>query len=83
MLMKDLTRTTSIPLAEIYLDCPLVKGKVVLGILDSDMPVDGVNLLLGNDLAGNLTVPNLVISSTLLKLNQILILMLLLLGLKP
>ena len=28
------------------------------------MPVDGVNLLLGNDLAGNLTVPNLVISST-------------------
>ena len=64
LLMKDLTRTTSIPLAEIYLDCPLVKDKVVLGILDSDMPVDGVNLLLGNDLAGNLTVPNLVISST-------------------
>ena len=62
--MKDLTSTTSIPLAEIYLDCPLVKGKVALGILDSDMPVDSVNLLLGNNLAGNLTVPNLVISST-------------------
>ena len=62
--MKVLTRTTSIPLSEIYLDCPLVKGKVVLSILDSDMPVDSVNLLLGNDLAGNLTVPNLVISST-------------------
>ena len=60
--VKDLSNTTSIPLAEIYLNCPLVNGKVTVGIWDADMPVEGVNLLLGNDLAGSLTVPNLLVS---------------------
>ncbi|XP_068218467.1 uncharacterized protein [Palaemon carinicauda] len=55
---RDLTGISSIPLANVYLDCPLVKGKVELGVIDTELPVKGVSLLLGNDLAGKLIVPN-------------------------
>ncbi|XP_064118979.1 uncharacterized protein LOC135223988 [Macrobrachium nipponense] len=53
VVVRDLTGISSIPLASVYLDCPLVKGKVELGVIDTELPVKGVSLLLGNDLAGN------------------------------
>ena len=53
----DLTGPSSAPLANIYLDCPIVKGKVKVGIRYKEFPVEGIGLLLGNDLAGNLVVP--------------------------
>ena len=40
-----------LPLHNIYLDCDLVKGSVRVG-LRSQLPIEGVTLLLGNDLAG-------------------------------
>lgn len=40
-----------IPLHTIYLKSELVSGPVVIGV-DNRFPVDGVSLILGNDLAG-------------------------------
>ena len=62
VLLKDLSQTTSVPLANICLDCPLKQGSVLIGVRDTEFPVQGVTLLLGNDLAGNLVVPNLVVT---------------------
>ncbi|XP_064083906.1 uncharacterized protein LOC135199681 [Macrobrachium nipponense] len=64
VVVRDLTGISSIPLASVYLDCPLVKGKVELGVIDTELPVKGVSLLLGNDLAGKLIVPNLIVTDT-------------------
>ena len=60
--IKDLTETSSVPLADIFLDCPLVKKAVKVGIRYKELPVEGIHLLLGNDLAGKLVVPNLIVS---------------------
>ena len=57
----DLTGLSSTPLAQVHLDCPIVKGSVNVGIRYKEFPVEGVHLLLGNDLAGKLVVPNLII----------------------
>ncbi len=40
-----------VPLHSIHLDCELVKGCVVVGVRPQ-LPLDGVSLLLGNDVAG-------------------------------
>ena len=58
----DLTGPSSVSLATVYLDCPIVKGKVKVGVRYKDLPVRGVHMLLGNDLAGKLVVPNLLVS---------------------
>ena len=41
----------SVPLHGVYLKCDLVTGPVIVGIRPS-LPVQGVSLILGNDLAG-------------------------------
>ena len=61
--VKDLTGTISVPLAEILLDCPIVTGTVEVGLTYRELPVEGIHMLLGNDLAGRLVVPNLVVSN--------------------
>ena len=66
----DLTGPSSVPLANVYLDCPIVKGNVKIGIRYKEFPVEGIHLLLGNDLAGKLVVPNLIISKTPLTENE-------------
>lgn len=40
-----------VPLHHIFLDSDLVKGRVVVGV-SPQFPIDGVSLILGNDLAG-------------------------------
>ena len=40
-----------VPLHNIYLESNLFTGNVVVGIRDS-FPIDGIHLLLGNDIAG-------------------------------
>lgn len=42
----------AVPLHKLYLKCNLVAGEVVLGVVPS-LPVEGVHVLLGNDLAQN------------------------------
>ena len=60
--VRDLTGTSSVPLADIYLDCSIVKGTVKVGVNYKELPVEGIHMLLGNDLAGKLVVPNLIVS---------------------
>ena len=56
--IKDLTGASSVPLANIFLDCSIVKGNVKVGVNYKELPVEGIHMLLGNDLAGKLVVPN-------------------------
>ncbi|XP_064083883.1 uncharacterized protein LOC135199656 [Macrobrachium nipponense] len=62
VVVKDLTGISSIPLANIYLDCLLVKGKVELRVIDKELTAEGFALLIGNDLAEKLIVPYLIVS---------------------
>ena len=48
VLMRDRLQISAVPLADIYLDCPIKTGNVVVGIRDVEFPVTGVILLLGN-----------------------------------
>ncbi|XP_068210796.1 uncharacterized protein [Palaemon carinicauda] len=64
VVVRDLIGISSSPLASVYLNCPLVKGKVELRVIDTELPVKGVSLLFGNDLAGKLIVPNLIVTDT-------------------
>ena len=43
--------TFRVPLHKVHLKCGLVTGAVVVGVRPS-LPVQGVSLILGNDLAG-------------------------------
>ena len=63
VLTRDLSLIPSaVPLAKIYLDCPIKKGNVMVGIRDNEFPVPGITFLLGNDLAGHLIVPNVIVT---------------------
>ena len=61
VIIKDLSSTVLLPLVEVNLDCPYSKGKVKLALRDEDFPLPDVQVILGNDLAGELLLPNLVI----------------------
>ena len=52
--VKDLTGTISVPLAEVLLDCSTVTGTVKVGINYKKLAMEGIHMLLGNDLAGKL-----------------------------
>lgn len=60
VLLSDLTSQMSYPLVEVYLECPLFKSNVKVAVKNGKLPVQGVQLLLGNDLAGTLIVPNII-----------------------
>lgn len=45
--------TLSAPLHRVFLACGLVEGDAVIAILIPDLPIEGVDVILGNDLAGD------------------------------
>ena len=53
--------TVRVPLHSVELKSDLVSGSVVVGVLPS-LPVEGVTLLLGNDIAGEKVLPHVVMS---------------------
>ena len=55
-------RIVSIPLHTVYLKSELVTGQVKVGLVPS-LPMKGVSLLLGNDLAGGKVVPSIQLSA--------------------
>ena len=65
--IRDFSNTSSIQLADLYLNCEFVKGKVTVGVIETELPVSGSNMLLGNDLAGKLVLPNLIVTEKPLK----------------
>uniref|UniRef100_A0A674APU8 SCAN box domain-containing protein n=1 Tax=Salmo trutta TaxID=8032 RepID=A0A674APU8_SALTR len=56
----------SVPLHRLMLDCGLVKGEVVVGVRPS-LPIEGIDVILGNNLAGEsvwpVVFPSLVVST--------------------
>ncbi|XP_076061528.1 uncharacterized protein LOC143037281 [Oratosquilla oratoria] len=62
VLVNGLTGGSRIPLCQLYLQSHIKSGYVTLGVVDR-VPVDGVSLLIGNDLAGGVTLPNVMVSS--------------------
>ncbi|CAI9731146.1 Hypothetical predicted protein [Octopus vulgaris] len=53
VLIKGITaECDSIPLYRVHLDCKYVIGPVAVGLVTT-LPIDGVDLLLGNDIVGN------------------------------
>lgn len=48
----------SIPLHKVWLDCGYVTGEVTVGVKDT-LSIDGVDMFIGNDLAGKRVIPNL------------------------
>lgn len=59
----------SVPLARVYVKSSLVSGYFTVGMKDS-LPVEGIDLLLGNDLAGNKVIPAPVVNSVPLETNN-------------
>ena len=64
--LTDLSTPTAYPLASVYLKCPLLVRHVLVAIKETPLPVPGIQMLLDNDLAGELVVPSLKVSDTLL-----------------
>ncbi|XP_076049398.1 uncharacterized protein LOC143030081 [Oratosquilla oratoria] len=62
VLVNGLTGGSRFPLCMLYLRSPITSGYVTLGVVDR-LPVKGVSLLIGNDLAGGVMLPNAVVSS--------------------
>ena len=66
VILSDFSCYPSYPLATINLQCPFATGKVQIAIRSDKLPVLGVQMLLGNDLAGSLVIHNLTIVEFLL-----------------
>ena len=57
-----MTDVTLLPLTELFVDCPYVTSKVKLMVWEDNLPLSYVQVLLGNDLAGDLLLPNQIMS---------------------
>ncbi|XP_068231910.1 uncharacterized protein [Palaemon carinicauda] len=61
VLVRDLSNTNSLSLADLNLNCEFVSGKVKIAVINTPFLVHDVQVSLGNDLAGQLTLPNLIL----------------------
>ena len=55
-------KTVSVPLHSVHLESNLVNGKVKVGLMPT-LPMKGISLLLGNDLAGGEVVPSVCLTT--------------------
>lgn len=62
VLCKGVSGSSTCPIAEVNLSCPLFKGNCNVALLH-EIPIDGVDLLLGSDLVGGKVYPDVVIAS--------------------
>lgn len=61
--------STPVKLAKIRLDCDVIKGDVIVGVVDTSLPIPNATFLLGNNLAGNLVIPTLTLPDSPLPFN--------------
>lgn len=61
VILQDLTGYPVIPLAKVYLTTDLIEGDVTVAVREGPLPVEGVDMILGNDLAGSQVVPQPVV----------------------
>ncbi|XP_064088548.1 uncharacterized protein LOC135202962 [Macrobrachium nipponense] len=52
VIVRSIGGLTSLPRARVHLDCGIFKGDIIVGIVES-LPIPGVDVLVGNDVAGN------------------------------
>ena len=71
VLLADLTTQASYPVAKVFLDSPLFIEEAEIAIKKDPLPISGVQLLLGNDLAGSQVVPSPRVVDTPVKQVQI------------
>ncbi|XP_068208345.1 uncharacterized protein [Palaemon carinicauda] len=64
VVVRDLTDTKLLPLTEVFMDCLYVTSKVKMAVREGNFPLQNVQVLLGNDLAGELLLPNLIMYET-------------------
>ncbi|KAK3895517.1 hypothetical protein Pcinc_000756 [Petrolisthes cinctipes] len=57
VILSDLSSEQSTELAKVFLKCNLFNKEVKVGIREQKMPISGIQLILGNDLAGSTVVP--------------------------
>ncbi|XP_076069765.1 uncharacterized protein LOC143041641 [Oratosquilla oratoria] len=62
VLVNGLTGGSRIPICQVYLRSDVRTGYAQVGVVDK-LPVEGVSLLIGNDLAGGTMLPNAIVSS--------------------
>ncbi|XP_071954190.1 uncharacterized protein [Antedon mediterranea] len=59
----------NVPLHKVIIDSELVKGEAIIGVVP-ELPVKGIDMLLGNDLAGGRVLPELMINDNLTRTLQ-------------
>ncbi|KAK3878381.1 hypothetical protein Pcinc_016965 [Petrolisthes cinctipes] len=62
VLLRGLSGCVSAPLVEVTLTSNLVSGRVIVGLIE-DLPVSGIDMILGNDLAGGRVHPVPIVSN--------------------
>ena len=69
VIANGLTGATSAPLCSVFLKCKFMATQVKLGVIES-LPTAGINILLGNDLAGGRLLPCPVVTTSPLRENN-------------
>ncbi|XP_064103297.1 uncharacterized protein LOC135213249 [Macrobrachium nipponense] len=70
VIVRSIGGLTSLPRARVHLDCGIFKGDIIVGIVES-LPIPGVDVLVGNDAAGNRVVPDPVVCDTPLEVSPV------------
>ncbi|XP_068213177.1 uncharacterized protein [Palaemon carinicauda] len=70
VIVRSIGGLTSLPRARVHLDCGIFKGNTIVGVVES-LPIPGVDVLVGNDVAGNLVVPDPVVCDNPLEVSPV------------
>ncbi|XP_068229342.1 uncharacterized protein [Palaemon carinicauda] len=63
LVVRSLGGLVTVPLCRLYLHCGLLARYVIVGVVD-ELPIRGVDFLMGNDLAGGKVVPSPIVVDT-------------------
>ncbi|XP_066952544.1 uncharacterized protein [Macrobrachium rosenbergii] len=70
LVVRSLGGLVTVPLCRLYLHCGLLTRYVTVGVVD-ELPIQGVDFLMGNDLAGRKVVPSPIVVDTPLEVSPV------------
>ncbi|XP_068204610.1 uncharacterized protein [Palaemon carinicauda] len=70
LVVRSLGGLVTVPLCRLYLHCGLLTRYVTVGVVD-ELPIRGVDFLMGNDLAGGKVVPSPIVVATPLEVSPV------------
>ncbi|XP_068218551.1 uncharacterized protein [Palaemon carinicauda] len=70
LVVRSLGGLVTVPLCRLYLHCGLLARYVTVGVVD-ELPIRGVDFLMGNDLAGGKVVPSPIVVDTPLEVSPV------------